>query len=116
MSEYSFRVSGPFPAGRVVFRFVNAGRESHAPMLVALDDSATLPADEGSQKPHSLGTRLASVNPREPGDTGAFAADFKGGQRYALVCRYSTPEGVPHAEKGMRLESRAEVRTAPPAP
>ncbi len=109
MWEYSFDVSGPLPAGRVVFRVVNEGKEDHAPMLVALDD-ASPPIDQQVRQSDPLPfTPVGSVNPRKPGHAGAFAIDLEAGHRYALVCRVRAPDRVSHSQKGMTWEARAEA-------
>ncbi|MDP8932263.1 MAG: hypothetical protein M3O70_27815, partial [Actinomycetota bacterium] len=54
--------------------------------------------------------------------TGTFAVDLVPGQRYALVCFMTTPDGWGHANLGMTWEARAgdgatepvETTTTPP--
>ncbi len=107
MREYSFAVSGPLNGGRVIIRVVNAGHETHSPILVALDD-ASPPIDQVVRQPSppSL-AQLGSVNSRFPGAAGEFAVDLERGHRYAFVCRATTAEGEGHAQKGMTWEARA---------
>lgn len=114
MREYAFEVSGPLPAGRVVFRMVNQGQQVHRPSLLALDE--TIPPIEaqvrGSER--RFLSPFAGVNPRLPGATGTFAADLEPGRRYAFVCFAQAPDGQGHAIKGMTWEARAgSVGAAP---
>ena len=113
--EFSFDVSGPLAGGRVVFRIVNDGNESHAPMLVPLDE-AFPPIGEALRQSNQLPFGpLGTINPRPPGKAAAFAVDLQPGQRYALVCRSRSADGVPHTEKGMMWESRAGAYPVSPA-
>lgn len=107
MREYSFEVAHSLPAGRVVFRFSNAGSELHSPGLVALDAGA--PQIDAHLRSTDRGpiTPFAGVNPRLPGASGTFAVELDAGQRYALVCFLRTTTRESHAEKGMVWEGRA---------
>lgn len=107
LDEYQFRHPRPVPAGRVVFRVVNQGALEHELTLVPLGDDVP-PVDEQirSRNPR-LVTPLARVPPRQPNQTGSFAADLAAGQRYGLVCYVRNPDGQNHASLGMSSEFRA---------
>lgn len=107
MREYAFELSGPLPAGRVIFRMVNEGREVHRPSLLALDDDIP-PIDvqvRGSER--RFIPPFAGVNARLPGAKGTFAVNLEPGRRYAFVCFAQAPDGQSHSIKGMTWESRA---------
>lgn len=107
--EYSFELPDVLPAGRVVFRTLNAGTERHDPSIVLLDDDVP-PIDVYLRQPGRRPIRaFAGVNPREPGDTGTFAVDLVPGRRYAFVCFIQPPGEERHAEKGMAREARTAL-------
>lgn len=109
LDEYRFDVEGLLPAGRVVFRFTNAGQEQHRPLLLPLTEEIP-PIDEqvrGDER--RVLTPFAGVNTVEPGEDGTFAVDLEPGRRYALVCLVTGDDGQSHAEKGMTWEARAGV-------
>ena len=107
--EYTLAVKGSLSAGRVVFRTVNAGAETHNPALVALDDDVP-PIDSFLRQTDRRPIRaFAGTNPRGPGANGTFAVDLVAGRRYAFVCFTRTAAGERHAEKGMTWEGRADA-------
>ncbi len=108
MHEYSFSIAGHPRPGRTVFRFVNAGRETHGPMLVEVGLGAG-PVEQEVRKPSPPPfKRLGLVNGRQPGNTGTFAVQLEPNTRYALICRARAADGVPHAQKGMTWEVRTQ--------
>lgn len=112
MREYRYDYAPAVPAGRVVFRFVNAGRREHQPDLLPLGDDFP-PIDEqvrGQQR--RVVTPFAGLLPRRPGQTGTFAVDLEPGRRYAFVCFAEADDGQSHSLKGMT----SEFRTAPASP
>lgn len=113
MKEYSLDVSGPLPAGRVVFRFANVGAEQHEPILVALDEG--LPPIDAyiakTDRPDIVG--FANVWAMAPQMTGTFAVDLQAGHRYALICLSKAPDGTAHYDKGETWETRAEGQSPP---
>jgi hypothetical protein len=113
MKEYALDVSGPLPAGRVVFRFANIGAEQHEPVLVALDEG--LPPIDAyiaeTDRPDIVG--FANVWAMAPKMTGTFAVDLQPGHRYALICLSKAPDGKAHYDKGETWETRAEGQAPP---
>ncbi|MDP9403181.1 MAG: hypothetical protein M3P85_07555 [Actinomycetota bacterium] len=107
LDEYRFGISRSVPAGRVIFRFRNTGREIHRPALFALPDDLP-PLDEqlrGSQR--RAITPFAGMSNRAPGATGTFAVDLAEGRRYGFVCFARGPDNrSPHSLKGMSSEFR----------
>lgn len=111
MLEHRFELDRPVPAGRVVFRFDNAGQAPHNVVMIPLAEDLP-PIDvqlRGSQR--RVVEPFAGIYDREPGDTGSFAVDLVADQRYAIVCTVTGEDGQPHWMHGMA----AEFRT-PPAP
>ena len=107
--EYTLEVKGSLSAGRVVFRTLNAGAETHNPALVALDDDVP-PIDSYLRQTDRRPLRaFAGTNPRGPGTSGTFAVDLVAGRRYAFVCLTRTPAGERHAEKGMTWEGHVDA-------
>lgn len=114
MTEYRLDYERPVPAGRVVFRIVNAGRNAHRLALLPLPESfPPLEAQLGGPKRRPV-SPFASVSDLRPGTSDSFAVDLIPGQRYALLDFSLTPEGKPNALLGMASEFRARGR--PPGP
>lgn len=106
MRDFHYELTSEIPAGRVVFRFVNAGAVEHRPSLLPLPDELP-PIDQqlrGDER--AVVTPFAGVPLRQPGETGTFAVDLAPGQRYAIVCFARGPDGESHALKGMASEFR----------
>lgn len=107
MREFRFDYPPKVPAGRVVFRFVNAGRLIHRPSLLPLAED--LPSlDEqlrgGQRRPV---TPFAGILDRGPGQSASFAVDLAPGRRYGIICFVRDADGSSHALKGMNTEFRA---------
>lgn len=101
------------PAGRVVFKVVNAGRLVHRLALLPLPEDFP-PIDEqlhGSER-QTL-TPFAGVPDHLPGETATFAVDLAPAQRYALVCFAEDPDGGSHALMGMNSEFRTTGDATP---
>lgn len=107
LREYSFRLSRPLPAGRVVFRLRNVGKEPHRPALLRLDEGFPPIQEQVRGEKRRFLLPFAGVDTRPPRSVGTFAVDLLKGQRYALVCFVAAPDGQGHAYKGMTWESRA---------
>lgn len=106
MTEHRFEQSHEIPAGRVVFRFVNQGRDEHRPSLKPLPEDMP-PIDEqlrGSQRRVSV--PFVGLGNLKPGESETFAVDLIAGNRYALICFAIAPDGEGHALKGMASEFR----------
>lgn len=108
MHEYRYDLSTTIlPAGRVVFRFHNAGTEPHSPALLPLDEDVPPIDVQVKSLERRVVAPFASVNERRPGATGTFAVDLVAGRRYAFVCYATAPDGEAHTRKGMTWETRA---------
>lgn len=115
MREYRFDYRGPVAAGRVVFRFVNAGRRAHQPDLIALAEDLPSIDEQVRGDERVAVTQFAGIPPRTPGEVGTYAVDLVPGQRYAIICFARSPRDESHALKGMTTEFRAGGGTSPPA-
>ncbi len=107
MDEYAFAYDPTVPAGRVVFEFINVGEMAHRPSLLPLSESVP-PIQEqlrGSQR--EAVSPFASVPTLKPGEKGTFAVNLAPGQRYALICFATNPDGQSHALLGMSSEFRS---------
>lgn len=108
MVEFAFAHVQSVPAGRVVLRAGNAGREDHELVLVALPAdlpplAAQLQGDERSAVP-----TVARVSAVEPGGSGSVAVDLAPG-RYGFICFVKGHDGTQHSIKGMSSELRVAV-------
>lgn len=115
MREYRFTLPRSVPSGRVVFRFVNAGRVLHQPDMVPMPAGLPPIGEQVRGGTRAAVSPFAGIPPRRPGRTGTFAVDLVPGQRYAIVCfaRDSDDEGS-HAVKGMTAEFTAGAGAARP--
>lgn len=107
MAEYRFEHRPTAPAGRLVFRARNGGREEHELTLVRLPDDFTASIDSvrsGATPPQGFAP-TAILYARPPGATGTFAIDAAPG-RYALLCFVKVDEATLHYDKGMTSELR----------
>ena len=105
MTEYRFAHQPEVPAGRTVFRTVNAGAEPHSLILVELDDDVP-PIDEQLRSPNRRGAPTYAQIPQRPPDSrDSFAVDLGPG-RYAFICFVRDAAGDPHSLKGMSSEFR----------
>lgn len=109
MDGYNFDYDPGIASGQVVFRFVNAGDTTHAPILQPLGDD--LPAiDAQLRGPNRVTVEpFAGVLPVQPGETRAIVVFLEPDQRYALICTASD-DGESHALKGMTSEFRTPPR------
>lgn len=105
MREYEFDYSHGIPSGQVIFRFVNAGKAGHAPILQPLDEDLP-PIDEQLHGPNRVAVQpFASILPRQPGQTSTIVVQLVPNQRYAFICTASD-SGQSHALRGMNSEFR----------
>lgn len=105
--EHDLVYERPVPAGRVVFRVVNAGERVHRLALVPLPDDVPPIQEqlEGDTRRHVQ--QLARIGDLQPGETDSFAVDLAEGQRYALVDYSQAPDGTMHARLGVAGEFHA---------
>lgn len=116
LREYRFDLAPELPVGRVVFRFTNEGGEPHEPALLRLDDDFPVVQDEVRNDESRQLLPYTGIPTQPPGSTGTFAVDLVPGQRYALVCFLSNPQGEGHARLGMTWEARAGGGSTAPTP
>jgi hypothetical protein len=107
ITEYHFGYRQPVPAGRVVFRVVNAGRQVHRVAMLEL------PRDFPPLEQQLRGTTRRSVVPfagiggLEPGASNTFAVDLAAGRRYAFIDTGPGPGGESSALLGLASEFSA---------
>lgn len=116
MTEYRFDYDRPVPAGRVVFRFVNAGQANHRPSLLPLPEDLPPITEQLRGDQRVVAVPFAGISTREPGETGVFAVDLEPGVRYGIICFARGPDGQSHALKGMASEFRAGGPRPAPTP
>lgn len=108
MRDHVFEHVSEIPAGRVVFRFHNAGDAVHRVALLPLpEDLPPIDVQLRGTERRAIAP-FASISDRPPGQQGAFAVELVAGQRYAFVC-FVVDEGGSHALKGMSSEFRAKA-------
>lgn len=106
MTEFDYKIDRPVPAGRVIFRMVNAGQQAHEPNLFPLSDDIPPIKQQVTGDRRIVATPSGGVKSRKPGTVGSFATDLEPGQRYAFVCFARTPQNQTHAQLGMAIEFR----------
>jgi hypothetical protein len=105
MTEYHFAVRSTAPAGRAIFRIVNAGGLDHNLTLEKLPRDFP-PLDLQLHSSIRRGAPAVAIVPTlHPGDTATFAADVSRG-RYGLLSSVMGDDGVPDLLKGMNAEIR----------
>ncbi len=105
MDEFSFSAPAEVPRGRVVFRVANRGELRHELVVIALPEDVP-PLDEQLRSERRRATTtVAVIPPKRPAVDTSFALDLEAG-RYGLVCFLESPDGRPHALKGMNQEFR----------
>jgi hypothetical protein len=113
MTEFRLAFSPSVPAGRVVFRVVNAGKLPHSFLLFPEDEDAP-PLDE---QLHGSDRRavfpVAAIFTRAPGKGGTIAVQLAAGQRYGLMSPTVGAGDTPDFLKGMNAEFRAGPAPGP---
>lgn len=107
MHDFRFELDRDVPAGRVVFRAINAGKSPHNLTMIPLPDDVPPIAEQLRGTQRRLVEPFAGIYEREAGDTGTFAVDLAANQRYAMICSVPAEDGEPHWMKGMASEFRA---------
>lgn len=104
-SDYHFSLPRVLPAGPTTFVLVNRGRELHHLDLVRLADGKTV--DDLVRALHTPGplpswaTPVGGPNGTDPGARSLPTTLTLEPGRYAALCMIPSPDGVPHAMKGM---------------
>jgi hypothetical protein len=116
-TDYSFDVPSTIPGGLTHFTLQNTGTEDHQALFFRLDEGVTFEElASGLENAQSEADFLAfgsfAAGPiAGPGGTFDATLDLEPGS-YVLICTIPSPDGVPHADKGM--VTTLEV-TEPPA-
>lgn len=106
MHDDGFDVDRPPPAGRVVFRFVNAGTAPHRVELFPLGDNVPPLEQQLRGVTRHAVVPFARTAEQQPGEVGMFAVDLAAGQRYGLLCPLRGPDGRRYALHGLAEEFR----------
>jgi len=118
-TDFAFQAPDTIPAGLTTLKFVNAGKEPHQAVLMRIDsgktmaDVATLMKDPNAKVPGWIAFPTGA-NGVVPGDSSNATATLVPGH-YALLCFISSPDGTPHANKGMVHPIEVTASTAPAA-
>ncbi len=107
MREYGFEYKRPVPAGRVVFRVVNAGRQVHRLTMLELPDDLPPIAEQLRGRQRRNVTPFAGLPGLRPGETNSFAVDLVRGRRYGLIDPTGEVDGKSNAVLGLNTEFRA---------
>lgn len=103
--DYAFDAPDTIPAGLVSISFSNTGTEPHHSQLLRLKDGVALETFF-AQLQMGPGPALALVTTEggpgviNPGQRGDALVDLDPGT-YVMLCLVESPDGVPHAAKGM---------------
>ena len=102
-TDFAFAVAETLPAGLTTLHLVNSGQEPHHIVLSRIDDGKTLADFQAA----SMDTKIpdwisfpGSPGATAPGDTTSTTQNLEPGQ-YVMVCYIPSPDGKPHADKGM---------------
>lgn len=118
-TEFAFAAPDTIPAGLVTLRLDNAGMEPHQMVVMRIDSGKTM-ADVQTMmsKQDTVPGWLAfpiGVSVIAPGDSGNATAVLTPGH-YVMVCFIASPDGTPHAMKGMVRPFEITAGAATPAP
>ena len=104
-TDFAFAVDGDLKPGTTEIRLDNDGQFDHHVQLLRIDGDQTvqeaIAAVEGPPPPWV--TAYGGVSWLAPGESATVVDSLPAG-RYALVCFFDDPDGVPHFAKGMVAE------------
>ena len=118
-NDFSFVAPDTIPAGLTTVKFQNAGKEPHQVVVIRIDsgktmaDVATLMKDPTAKVPGWMSFPMGA-NGVVPSDSSNATATLVPGH-YMLVCFISSPDGTPHANKGMVRPLEVKASTGPAA-
>lgn len=118
-SDFSFAAPDTIPAGLTTVKFRNAGKENHQAVFIRIDsgktmaDIANLMKDPAAKVPAWMSFPLGA-NTITPGDSGNATGVLTAGN-YVLICFVGSPDGTPHASKGMVKPLVVTAATGPMA-
>ncbi len=107
--DYAFDIPASFKGGLIKFSYVNSGKEPHfaafarpAPGKTFDDVKAALTAPQSAGPPPGPPPfeDVAGFATADPGVSGSGTFNLPAGE-YALYCVIPSPDGTPHAAKGM---------------
>jgi hypothetical protein len=118
-TDFAFAAPDSVPAGLVTLRFLNQGQELHQAVVMRIDSGKTM-ADVQTMmsKQDAVPGWLAfpiGVSVIAPGDSGNATAVLTPGH-YVIACFIASPDGTPHAMKGMVHPFEIIANAATPAP
>jgi plastocyanin len=117
--DFSFDAPDTIPAGVTTVKFHNAGKENHQVVFIRIDsgktmaDIANVMKDPNAKVPAWMNFPLGA-NTITPGDSGNATAPLIAGN-YVLICFVGSPDGTPHANKGMVKPVVVKASTGPMA-
>ena len=110
--DYSFDMPTSLEGGRTRFSFTNAGAEPHLAAFAAVAPGATFeevkaaitapPPETPPTQPPPF-TDIVGIPTADPGVAGTITVNLPAGN-YAVFCPLPSPDGTPHAAKGMVSE------------
>jgi plastocyanin len=118
-NDFNFAAPDTIPAGLTTVKFQNAGKENHQVVFIRIDsgktmaDIANLMKDPAAKVPAWMSFPLGA-NTITPGDSGNATAVLTAGN-YVLICFVGSPDGTPHASKGMVKPLVVTASTGPMA-
>jgi len=118
-ADYSFTAPDSIPAGLTTVKFQNTGKEPHQVVFIRIDsgktmaDIANVMKDPNAKVPAWMSFPLGA-NTITPGDSGNATAVLTAGN-YVLICFVGSPDGTPHASKGMVKPLVVTASTGPMA-
>lgn len=122
--DYSFEVPTPLPGGLVRLSYYNAGKEPHfaafakiAPGKTVADVRNAVTTPPGATPPPGPPPfdEVAAFPAADPGVSGRMTLNLPAGS-YAFYCAIPSPDGTPHAAKGMVTEVTVSDGTEGPLP
>jgi hypothetical protein len=105
-SDYAFDAPDTIPAGLTTIRLEAGGQELHHATLLRLDAGKTFDdlmqvlQQPGGGPPPVWIHEVGGPNPPRPGGTAETTQLLEPGS-YAIICMIPSPDGTPHAAKGM---------------
>jgi len=118
-SDFSFAAPDSIPAGLTTVKLSNTGKEPHQVVFIRIDsgktmtDIANVMKDPNAKIPAWMSFPMGA-NTVEPGDSSNATAALTAGN-YVLICFVSSPNGTPHASKGMVRPVVVTAATGPMA-
>ncbi len=122
--DYTFDVPATFKGGLANFSYTNAGNEPHFASFAMIAPGKTLDDVKAALTAPPSATPPAGPPPFEdviafpagdPGATGKMTGSIPAGS-YVLFCTIPSPDGTPHAAKGMMVPVTVNPGTEGPLP